>query len=250
MSRVFPAKDICERALRAIGEFPVTESAADGEKLREAMTWLDLIMGETVGTQRMFSRVPSTLSMTITNGTQSYDLYTTLGDDLPTDRIQYIVDAWLEDDDGNRSSIEIVNREKFESVSDPDLTGTPVWIYIDRLASPTLSLYPTPHEDDTTEWTLKLVGQRFAPNVAPAGVTGTQPQASVLHDLGQAWQRWLTLRLSHDLGMGPVVKLPEASLTRFERQAAIAKEALDAFENREHETTDPICDAYDPGGCA
>lgn len=248
MSRVLSAKDICERSLRAIGEFPVTESAPDGEKLREAMTWLDLIMGETVGTMRMFSRIDSTLSFTIENGTQSYDLFSTLGEDLPTDRIQYVVHAYLEDGDGNRSDIEIVNREKFESVSDPALTGTPIWIYIDRLASPTLYLYPTPHEDDTTEWTLKLVGQRFAPNVAPAGVTGTQPQSSVLHDMGQAWQRWLVLRLAHDLGMGPVVKLPEPSLTRFQRSAMEAKEALDAFENREHQTTEPICDGYDPGG--
>lgn len=244
MSRVFTAKDLCERALRAIGAFPVTDSAADGEQLREAMTWLDLILGETVGTERMFSRIPSTMSMEITNGTGSYDLYSALGDDLPTDRIQYIVDAWIEDNLGNRSPIEIVNRQKFEDVSDPDESGPPAWIYVDRLANPTLQIKPIPATTDAATYTLKLVGQRYAPNVAPGGITGTQPSGSVLHDMGQAWQRFLVCRLSHDLGAGPIHKLPETSLTRFAGMAGEAKQRLDAFENREHETTAPIVEPW------
>lgn len=43
MSRTMSAKDICSAALRAIGHFPVTEGAPDGEQLREAMSWLDRI---------------------------------------------------------------------------------------------------------------------------------------------------------------------------------------------------------------
>lgn len=244
MSRVLPAKDICERALRAIGSFPVTEGAADGEQLREAMTWLDLLLAQVVGTTRMFSRVDATLDMAITNGTSSYDLYATLGADLPTDRIQYVVDAWLEDGDGNRSPIEIVNRFKFEDVCQPDETGIPAWIYFDGQQNPTLQIKPKPASTDTTEWTLKLVVQRYAPNVAPGGVTGTQPSASVLHGMGQAWQRHLVFQLAHDLGSGPITKIGESSLTRFKNLADEAKGALLAFENREHETTEPTVEAW------
>lgn len=244
MSRVLTANDICARALRAIGAFPVTDSAPDGEQLREAMYWLDLLMAETVGVGQMFSRYTDTLDLPITNGTGSYDFFTSLGSELPTDRIQYIENAWCEDGNGNRWPIEVTTREKFEDVSRSDESGRPVWLHIDRTASPTLRIFPTPATTDTTEYTLKLVCQMYAPNVAPAGVTGTQPSGSVLHDLGQAWQRWLVLRLSLDLGSGPITKLPESSLARFERMAAQAEQALEASENREHETSDPLCEPW------
>ena len=245
MSRVLTAKDVCERALRMIGSFPITESAPDGEHLREAMSMLDLLLGETVGTERMFSRIDDTLSMTITNGTQTYDLFTVLGSELPTDRIQFITQAYLEDEDGNRTPVEIVNRQVFEDVPDLAEVGPTTRIYFDRLnTSPTLSIFPTPDADDETEYTLKLVCQRYAPNVAPGGVSGTTVSASVLHDMGQAWQRWMVFQLSHDLGCGAIVKLPESSLGRFKLTADEAKAKLDAFENRQHETTAPVCEPW------
>lgn len=245
MSRVLTANAICARALRAIGAFPITESAPDGEHLREAMHWLDLLMGQKVGTGRMFSRVTeSLLSLSITNGTQSYDLFSALGDNLPTDRIQYVINAWIEDDGGNRYPLEIVDQIKFENVSDPDRTGVPDWIYVDASAAPTLSVYPTPDVNDSSSYSIKMRCQLYAPNVAPGGVTGTQPSGSVLHNLGQAWQRWLVCQLSHDLGMGPVAKLPEASLNRFKGAADEAQAMLDAFENRTHATTPPIVEAW------
>lgn len=244
MSRVIPAKGICELSLAAIGELPVTESSADGEALRRSMEFLDLLLAQLVGTHRMFSRIDATLSMPITNGTQSYNLYTALGDDLPADRIQFVTEAYLETDTGRRFPIEIVRREKFENVPEIAQEGVPTWIYIDRLENPTLQLYPTPSDDDTTEYTLKLVCQLFAPNVAPGGVTGTQPQASVLHKLGQAWQRFLVFQLAHDLGSGPITKIAESSLTRFLGIATDAKTELLAFENREQQTTPPIVEAW------
>lgn len=247
MSRVLSAVEIATEALGAIGAFPVTETAPDGVQLRKAMTWLDLIMAETSGTERLFSRMtPTTLPLLLTNGTQTYNLYSALGASLPTDRIQYVMDAWVDDGSSNRFEIEIVTREKFEDVAKPATSGPPRWIYIDRTGDPTLHIFPTPATTDPTVWTLKLVCQTYAPNVAPGGVTGLLPLASVLHDFGQAWQRWLILQLAHDLGAGPIWKLPEQSLTRFGAMAAAAKLRLLAFENRQHENTPPIGEA--PGG--
>lgn len=244
MSRVIPAKGICELALAAIGELPVSESAADGEALRRSMEFLDILLAQIVGTHRTFSRIDATLSMPITNGTQSYNLYTALAETLPADRIQFVTDAYLQDGNGNRYEIEIVRREKFEGVSKPAETGRPVMIYIDRLEDPTLQLFPTPASTDSTVWTLKLICQLYAPNVAPGGVTGTQPQASVLHKMGQAWQRYLVFQLAHDLGSGPITKIGESSLTRFLGIATDAKTELLAFENREQQTTPPIVEAW------
>ncbi len=245
MSQVLTASKICEEALGAIGEFPVTESAPDGENLRRAMTWLDLNMAQLAGTTELFSIVQATLSFTITNGTSSYDLYTALGTNLPFDRVQFPRKAWLEDAAGNRTPLEIVTRDKFEAVDKATETGTPEMIHLDRLpTSPKLRIYPTPAATDSTVWTIKLVVQTYAPNVAPSGVTGTQPSSSVLTGFRQAWQRWLIFQLAADLGSGPVRRLPKTSLDEFRGQAKDAKDALLVFENQEHETTPPITEAW------
>jgi len=245
MSQQRTAKQICERALRAIGAFPVTESAADGEQLREAMDWLDILMAEKGGTGRLFSLVPNTLPIPIVNGTTDYNLNTALGADLPVDRIQFPVKAWLEDAQSNRSPVEIANRDRFESIFNATATGPVTMIYIDRLApSPTLRIFPTPAATDSNSYTLKLVVQTYAPNVSPGGVTGTQPSASILTNFHQAWQRWLIFQLASDLGSGSIHKLPQASINNFDLKARTSLAALEAFENREHQTSDPVCEPH------
>lgn len=242
MARLFSTTQIAERALRMMGEFPISESAPDGESLREALTWLELNMAELVGTERLFNRVPATIDLAITNGTQEYDLYTALGSALPDDRIQFIVEAWIEDGDENRYELTIVNRHKFEDVSKQTTNGRPVWLHVleDRQA-PIIRVFPTPDADDTTEWTLKLVVQLLSPNIAPSGVTGSVA-GSALHGISHAWQRWLVYQLAHDLGNGAIRKLPEQSLARWEKMAVGAKARLLAFLNREHSSDSPTCD--------
>jgi hypothetical protein len=245
MSAVLPAVTICERALRAIGAFPVTESAADGEQLREAMTWLDLIMAEQAGATRLWFLVPATLSLTLTNGTSVYNLDQALGANLPIDQIQFPVEALLQYPSGRQEPLPIVNRDAFQAIEEKTAHGPPRLIYIDRLPIPTLTTWPTPPSTDPNTWIIKLDVQTYAPNVAPAGVTGTQPQGSIQTNFRQAWQRWLIVQLAHDLGSGPIFKLPETSLNRFGKMASTAKLALESFENREHQTTPPVGEAWD-----
>jgi len=245
MSRLRTAKEICEEALGAIGAFPVTDSAADPEALRRAINWLDIIMAERAGVGRLFSLIPATLPIPLTNGTTQYNLNTALGADLPLDHVQFPVKAWLEDAAENRTPIEIVTRDKFENVYKENDTGAPVMIHIDRLsATPILRIYPTPASDDPTAWTLKLVVQTYAPNVSPGGVTGMQPSASILTKFSQAWQRWLIFQLASDLGSGPIHKLPQASINNFESKAKASLALLLAFENREHDDEIPVCQAH------
>lgn len=243
MSQSVTAKRVCELALGAIGQFPVTESAADPEHLRRAMEWLDLIQAEIAGTTRLFSLVPATLSVPITNGTSTIDVNQSLDGSLPLDRIQFPVNAWLEDQNGNRTPLSIVHRDQFDAVSRADTPGPPTMIYIDRLVAPTMRIYPTPALTDPNTYVVKLDVQTYAPNVAPGGVTGTQSQASVLTGFRQAWQLYLVNRLAKSLGSGPIIKLPKSSLDEFRNDADRAKAQLDAFENREQETTPPICES-------
>lgn len=245
MSLVLTAKQIGERALRAIGAFPVTDSAPDGEQLAEAMRWLDLILAQEAGTGVIFSLIPATLTIAISNGTQTYDLSVALGADLPPDKIQFPVRAWLEDSSGERQELEIVGRAKFEDVADPDETGRPCMVYIEQLtAIPHLSIYPTPATTDTETYSILLDVQTYAPNVAPTGVSGSQASGTALTNFRQAWQRWMIAQLAHDLGSGPIYKIGEASLNRFGKMAAEARASLLAFENREHTTEAPVCEPH------
>jgi hypothetical protein len=104
-------------------------------------------------------------------------------------------------------------------------SGDVCQIYIDRLpTAPKLRIYRTPATTDTTTWTLKLVVQTYAPNVAPGGVTGTSPSGSVLHGFRLAWQRWLILQLSVDLGGGADRQAAAGEPQQLEgREAAAAK---------------------------
>jgi len=332
MSSVLSAKAICERALRAINAFPVTDSSADGEQLREAMIWLDLILAENAGTDRLLFLVPGTVQFTLTNGSPSYDLTDALGADAPADGVQFPVGAYLVEPSGSsvvgfgvaipsaiavgqavadlakaanvppgatvaainaaakqitlsgpstvaagdtlqfssspattiaslgtvngtgmiagtsmvrRHPISIVKRDQFMREHQPERNGRPEMIYIDRLPDSQLYLHPWPEATDPGFYVLQLDVQTYAPNVAPAGVTGTQPQGAVLTKFRQAWQRYLVAQLSHDLGSGPIYKIGESSLNRFAGMAAMAKDRLEAFENREHDDTPPICASHD-----
>lgn len=246
MSKVLPAKEICEQALGAGAAFPTSESAAAPEQLRRAMTWLDLIMAEKSGAGRLFFLIPATLPLTITNGTASYNLDQALGSDLPVDKIQFPVEAWLEDSNGRRTPIEIATLEKFEEVDNAStLTGKPTMIHIDRLpTTPILRIRPFPAVDDPETYTLKLVVQTYAPNVAPGGVTGTLPSGSILTGFRQAWQRWLIWQLAADLFAGPIRKLPQSSIETFQKKADRAMAELETYENQEHDTEPPVCDAW------
>ena len=338
MSAVLSANQICETALRAIGAFPVTESAADGEQLREAMKWLDLILGQNAGGNRLLFLLPAAESVqfTLTNGTESYDLTGALGANAPADGMQFPVAAYLVVPTGNsvlafsapipagvvagqavsdlnsasaippgttvvsinnaanqvtisspstcasghiiqfgspsvaqlattgtvavangragvatfyRRPVDIVTRDHFLNHRHPgDSNGHPRQVYIDRLPDNQLYLYPFPSSTDSNLYILELDVQTYAPNVAPAGVTGTQPQSQVLTKFRQAWQRYLCAQLAHDLGTGPIFKLSEARLNRFGSMASAAKNELEAFENREHDNEPPICHPYDHAG--
>lgn len=244
MSRVLTAKEVCERALRAIGTFPLSESAPDAEQLREAMFWLDLIMAEVAGTRRLLHLIPEPVQFALTPGVSRYPLKSTLAGQYPIDGIQFPVGAWVVTNSGE-VPIPIVRRDTWSQAQAQAATGAPRMVYIDRAPELTLYTYPTLPLDAASPLLLQLDFQRNAPNVAPGGVSGAVPQDSTVTGYRQSWQRYLIMRLAMDIGSGPVIKLAEQSLARFERQALTAVHQLDAFENQEHDTEPPITRAFD-----
>lgn len=338
MSAVHSAKKICELALRAINAFPVTESSADPEQLRETMTWLDMIMAEFVGSTRVLSFVPQQPEIfALTNGVGSYDLNQALSADQPLEEMQFPVEAYVFRPQGQsvialgaaipagiaigqsvinlsnpgaippgsvvltlnpsaqqfglttpsmcatgdvlqfgtpttptdvtvagvaggtingpgmiagtstftRHPVRLLPRDEFSATHRPDHSGWPRICYIDRTSQPTLQIFPTPLATDPQMHVFGLDLQTYAPNVAPQGVNGAIPQASLMTNFRQAWQRWLVFQLASDIGSGPVVKIADNSIKVFQAKADTAKLALLAFENREHDDTPPVGEAFD-----
>lgn len=241
MSRTLKAREIAERVLRLIGDFPVTESAADPESLRETLHWLDLNMAEVSGTMRLLFQIPEPISLPLAGGQQEYFLPDEIAD-YPDNGIQFPVAAWMEDASGNRYDIKIVARDNWIKASDPDVEGTPCEIYIDRLPDPTLYVRPVPPDDDV--WTLYLEVQTFSHDVSPAGVSGTRPKGATETGFRDAWQRWLIYKTGIDVGGGPVRTLSEHRIARFEKEETKARLRLEAFENRQHDTEDPVVEPY------
>lgn len=244
MSRQLTAKEICEAALGMIGEFPTSDSAPDGESLRRALSWLDIAMSHVAGTTRLFFLIPETISLPLVAGQQEYPLLASLGANFPADGIQFPVMATIQNEGGNRDGITLITREDRERIWKPGVTGTPRFAFIDRLPAPTLYTYPTLHADDTGSYTIEMVIQRYAPNVSPSGVSGNRPQGSRLTEFRQAWSQYLIYRLAQHIGSGPVRSLPQQRIDAYEKQADKALRQLEAFENQQHDTEDPITDGY------
>ncbi|KKL65180.1 hypothetical protein LCGC14_2157550, partial [marine sediment metagenome] len=161
MSHDLSARELCERALRKIGAFPTYDTAADPEELDKALVWLDIRLAALGGKTTIFWLIPNTLSFAITADVQSYDLKTILGANFPTDGIQFPKSVWMEDSGGNRSPLTMVTRTEFEAFPDPDRSGRPEFVHIDRLGLPTLKTWPTLGTGNTG-FTIKLVVQTYA----------------------------------------------------------------------------------------
>jgi len=231
MSLLFTAKQICELALQSIGAYSINDTAAEPEHLKRALSWLDLNMAELAGVQRMFWLVPSTLTISLTANTRTYDLLTTLGASAPADGIQFPVGAHLEDGNGNRTPLELLRRDEYEGLSKLTTTGTPDRIHIDRLTEPTMSVYPIP---TVATFKVELVVQTFAPSFADSR------DGALATGLRAAWQKWAVNKLAASIGNGPVRKLPRQEIIDYEQLADISRRELLAFENREHESGPPV----------
>lgn len=238
------AKQHAEAGLRRTGACAINDAQARPQDMAVAMQCLDSLVAELAGVVECFWLLTGTLSLPLTAGTPSYDVKAALGTDWPSQGIEYLRQAWIENDAGLRQPIEIVTRAKFETHSDMAATGQPCEIHIDRLVPvPTLQPWPLP-ADDT--WTLKLIFQQLAPTVAGVGpIPKGSEGESISPGLPAAWNRWAEYALAADVGSGPVRKLPDATTNNWRVIAEQSKTALQAFQNEEHETEPPITASMD-----
>lgn len=244
MPRILPSEDICARALRMVGEFPTSESAPDGEQLREAMFWLDMIYATTAGIREVFHLQPASVVITLTPGVRQYDLQTAMGGGWPGDGISFPTGAELLFPGGTKLPVEIVQKKTMDEIGTPAGTGVPRLIYIDRSPTPSIVTWPTLAATEVQTYQLLLAFQRQSPDLSPKGVSGARPNSTNETGLRASWQQWMVLTLAISLGSGAINKQSDTTLQRWEKMAGTIRQELDAFENREHDTEPPIVDGY------
>lgn len=230
MPHLLTAAQIAEGALRRAGSLSPRDQV-DPDELDIALRHLDLIVGELAGTMTCFWLVPGEFTFSLTAGTQSYNLLTTLGSAYPDEGLQFPLSAYLRypaDSDGvtRKVPIEIVRRRAFLDHEQGAQEGTPTEVYIDRRDPPTLSTWPV---INLTGYSIVLHYQTYSGDLTETG--GNRP-----HGLPAAWQRWAELATAADIADGPIGRLPGPRVQMLIQRAAEAKRELKAFNNREHST--------------
>lgn len=234
---------VCEEALRKIGAYSINDTAADGEHLRIAINWLDIIMGELSGTTRLFWLVSEPLTLALNVADQkAWPLPASLGSDAPAEGVQFPISAVLVDDDGNRTPLSILRLDQYQALEDPNETGVPTSVYIDRLLEPTLYVHPVP---DVATFSIELIVQTFSKTIASDRAVANARAGSDSHGLRLTWQKWAIYELAASLGDGTIRTLAETRLARLQTTADRSRALLLAYENRDQNSEAPQTDFND-----
>lgn len=233
MSHGLKVVEIATKALEKIGAFTVNMVAPDPDELRRTVQWMDLVVSNAGGGQRMFVLTPSTTTSTLTAATSSYTLSTLLGTSYPDEGILFATAAHLRDSASVDSVLEIISREDYEDISNKTLSGVPKQIYIDRLSSATeqkVYIYPVPAD---STYSLRLTFQSYPTDMLGGSAAGS---GNVAHGFADEWQLWLITALAAQIGDGPVRRLPVAETDRLKNDAGLLLAQLTIYANTQKTT--------------
>lgn len=214
------AADIAELSLRQIGVYSPYDSGSDPAEFAVALEYLDLMLAQWVGERKYWWFVPANQTINLLADTPSYDVAALVTDN----RLQFVTNAHIiEVGKTQRQKLTLIRRSQFESEYDPETTGTPDRIYIERNDSPQAYLLPTPN----TAYTLELSGSKYSRNVMDD--SGVVP-----HDFPAAWELAMQMNLAALIGSGPVISLPIAERNDLRGQALTFMANLNSFNNAEN----------------
>ncbi len=247
MSTTFTARFICEEALRKVGSYVITDTGADSEAVRVALSWLDLLMAHAAGTNRLWFLVPTEpILINLVNSQERYPLPGSISANAPLNGFQFPMAAFLDLGNGDIRALRIVRRDEWDELKGANLNaGDPLAIYIDRLGNPTVHIIPVPTAQPTQR-VLRITCQTFGPSVATGGVSGTgSPNLNRPSGLKPSYQMWAIYQLAATLGDGTIRRLPDPELERLEGIAKTLWGELMGFENSEHESLPIATDSGD-----
>lgn len=234
------AKEIGEQALRQIGAFPITDSAADPEELDQALHLLDIHMRYLAGTEFVTFLIDNTIQFDLTADEASFDLETRLGDSLPETGYNFPILCMLVDSGGNKTPIPIVSRQEFFALDDPDESGTPKRVYIDRTTTPTLRVHPIP---SVGTFDIELTFTTYLPDIKPQRRGETRGGNTSVGMRGE-WELWAIEKTAWACMRGPVRRMPISEQNDSERLWRGYEDRLITWAGEEKTTEPPVAKAW------
>lgn len=240
--RLLSASELSERALRKVRAFAINDEEPDPSHMAEALSWLDLIVGEVTGNRRCYWLTPDTVTFDWPGLERNVVLADQMGADYPSTGIQFPIRAWVVDATTGlrQGELELCRRSKYEAKTNLDTGGMPEILYIDRLvANQKAYTWPVPTADDL--WQVALEFQRYTQSVL--GADGSNQAGDVPHGFSQEWQLFLITRLAAEIGDGPVMRCAKADVKDWRDQAAQYLSNL-LYANREKTSRRPVTRRY------
>ena len=235
MAKLATVTFTCERALRMVGAYAITDSGAQAHEMEEARYWLDMIVGTLAGVEECTWLITDELSIALSGGVAKYNIKSALGSNYPTDGLQFAVDAVIENQNGHRHDLELVSKSDFENRCKLDQTGCPEIAYIDRTEDPVLRVWPVLGVDQNS-YSIKISFQKHSPDISSSKTTAV--------GFRRAWNEWAVHKLAARIGNGPVRRVSTNEISLNLRIAEALEEDLINYENAEKTTTAPIVQPY------
>ncbi len=208
MPTILTAKQVAENALKTIGAFPNTQTQADAGDLRTTLMWLEMILNTFSG-YRPVASMWRTIDIPVEEGIGDY-LLSDYDDDAGT---QHVFSVSMVDQMGNVDPLEIVYESKALEENLVNVS-TPSRAMATRTVDPVLRVFPAPaaqHVQAGKVFRVRI--QTFHTKIESQGNGDTELL------LRPSWYLWLTKKLSYEIGGGPVRRLPDYELKRFEMDA-------------------------------
>lgn len=239
MPRLLTVREICERALRKIGEYSIIDQGADAAAMEEARYWLDMVIGHITADQRTWWLVPDTFSFTLTKDAASFDLLDQMATAAPEAGVQFPIEMFVASPSSARfEPVEIVRRQAYEEIQDKARGGRPEIVYIDRRNTPTAYLWPVPDQDG---YSARLVAQAYVSDLTKAKTVNPE----FTFEARRAWNLYIVTALAYEIGSGPVRTLPDAEVARLEKRSKGLLEELWAYDNHEQANSPKLVAFHD-----
>lgn len=206
MPNYLTAKNVAERSLRTIGAVPPSQVQANAEDLTVALQWLEMFLNFN-GAKRIIAGTFKVLDIPLEAGVGDYDLT----DYTDSDHAMHVFSVGVVDAQGNYTPLTMLyeNQAVEENLKN---IGTPERVVVSKDRLPQLKIYPEPTtENETNGLVLRVRLQSYAKAIDARGIADNDLL------LRPGWYLWAVKGLAYEIGCGPVRRLNEYELDRFQK---------------------------------
>lgn len=233
MPTIQSAKVISENALSTIGAFPASRPAPDPGEMKKALRWLEMLLNYETAI-RPVGGFWQVIEIPLEAGVGDYEM----ADYVDERGVCHIFSVFIVDQNGDTDPLAF----EFESDAIAEnlrSTGRPLRATATKDTDMVLSVYPTPTQvEQDAGLVLRIRIQTFHDKIDDTGSGDTDVR------LRPSWYLWATKRLAYEIGSGPVRRLGETELKRFDDDATKLENALLARDNTTPKP--PVTEPMDP----